>query len=109
MIPLLPDKTKRRICQKWALHFSNPTKKIVAAAGPGQLFFAFCLGGSPLFQCSLGRRQPGNRHTEWRTAHIGQAKTMTKFYADRLAPMFPANAELDVRPGFAAQFASDLH
>src|SRR5438552_8959904 len=62
-----------------------------------------------LFERCLGRGQSRNRNPKRTATDVIQTEPVTELNAGRLAAVFAANPELDVRPSFASQIASDFH
>ena len=61
-----------------------------------------------LRQRGLGGGEAGDRHAEGRAAHVVQAELVAELHAVRIAAVFAADAELDVRAAAAAFVDGDL-
>ena len=59
-----------------------------------------------IFQRRLCGGKPGDRHPEGRAGHVVQADPVAELDAGRLAAMFAADAELDLRAGWHARARS---
>lgn len=57
----------------------------------------------------MRRSQPSDRHAERRAGDIGEADIVAKITVERIAAMFAADTQLDVRAGLLAQLYSHLH
>jgi hypothetical protein len=56
--------------------------------------FAVRLFGRTFFDYGLRRRQPGNRDTERRRAHVVHLHFVAELYAGRISSMFAADSDL---------------
>src|SRR5688572_1873179 len=62
----------------------------------------------PCIQRRLRRREAGDRHAEWRTAHVVHAEAVAEGHRVRLSAMFAADAELQVGAAGPPKLAGEL-
>src|SRR5512143_290145 len=60
-------------------------------------------------ELGLRRRQPRNRHTEWRAAHVVEPGLIAELDARRVAAVLAADADLKVRSGTTSPGHAHLH
>src|SRR4051794_25201714 len=65
--------------------------------------------GPPSPQRRAPRLEPRDRHPERRAGHVVQPRLVEEVHRVRIAPVLPADAELEVRLGCAAALDRDLH
>src|SRR5690348_2422117 len=67
------------------------------------------LAGHRLAECGLRRSETGDRHAIGRAGNIVQSDLVTEGDGSRIAAVFAANTDLEIRTGFAPARHADFH